>query len=923
MLTLLLTVLTARAQSADEAWRTVETEHYRLHYPADSEDWARHTAQHLEAIRALVTPEIGFEPTQTVDIVVMDPYAQANGFAMPFLNGPRMGIFPTAPEPSSGIGHYRSWSEDLIVHEDAHLVHLLRPSRNPAMQIFLGLLGGVSPISLNSPAWVIEGYATVVEGRLTGLGRPNSDSRAALLRALAAQGQLPSYAGLDGSDRWSSQSYRYLIGSAYLEWLVDRSGNDDALRALWARMTAAEIRTFEEAFVGVFGAEPATLYARFSAELTHDALQLEEHRPADEGTLFQDLARSTGAPDVSPSGAHVSTILRPADAPPELVVWEAGEDAEAAERWQEGLPDLENDPEDVAPVPPEAFAREPTFSHTIGGGSPWRLRWIDDDTLLFTDFMTDGDGDRYPELFTWTLSTDRIQRITRGGHVRDADPHGTRAVALRTRHGLSELVSVDLITGDIVPLISGGPAEVYASPRISPDGRQVSWLHNSDGWAVVVSDLDGDTLTEPVTVPLPQGRSILSIDWHPDGSGLVASLGFAGFIELYTLPLSGVARQLTISDSGALAPAFTPDGEAVFFLSPDVAGMDLHRLEIARSRAEGWDDEQLRRALTLRSAAAPPPPPPPAPPLDVAAVTPRRYGIGRPEIRLTAGGISGPEQRTGEIGLRVGDVIGRHELIAFYSGRAEDSGARAALTYRGLPIRLRLDGALLDLSTPVVELSAARRHHWRHGGVEASAGAWRRDGGISGGGTAALGQRWWTGSAWWGGELSGEAAAGSAGLITTGSGALSAGYNMASLSVSARQGRAASTPFVLGGLPDPLQPELSDLSFAWAPGFAPGTDASTELRHLRGELGLWDALYVFGERYDLVSSHSQIGIEARLYVPPQPLVRLVALEVSAGLSCHLSEDTLTPPQACTLSEGISGWLGILMRPGRTVYLPDR
>ena len=206
MLLALLTILTASAQSTDESWRTVHTEHFRLHYPADSEAWALHAAQRLEAIRALVAPAVGHAPRQIVDIVVMDPFAQANGFAIPFLNGPRMGVFPTAPDPADGIGHYRSWAEDLILHEDVHLAHLLRPSRNPFLRLLLGGIGGISPISVESPAWVVEGYATVLEGRLTGLGRPNSDGRAAFLRTLAADGQLPPYDELDGSRRWSSGS---------------------------------------------------------------------------------------------------------------------------------------------------------------------------------------------------------------------------------------------------------------------------------------------------------------------------------------------------------------------------------------------------------------------------------------------------------------------------------------------------------------------------------------------------------------------------------------------------------------------------------------------------------------------------------------------------------------------------------------------
>lgn len=920
MLTALLPLLNAGAQSTDEAWRTVHTEHFRLHYPADSEAWALHAAQRLEAIRALVAPAVGHEPSQIADIVVMDPFAQANGFAIPFLNGPRMGVFPTAPDPASGIGHYRSWAEDLILHEDVHLVHMLRPSRNPAMRLILGGMAGLSPISLESPAWVVEGYATVLEGRLTGLGRPHSDSRAAFLRTLAADGQLPTYTALDAPKRWSSGSYRYLVGSAYLEWL-EAGSHEGALRDLWARMTAREIRSFEDAFEGVFGNDPATLYARFVAELTHEALRLEALRPVDVDTLWQDLSSSTGSPSVSPSGDHVATILRPKNGPPRLVAWRTEADPEAAARWEAAnQPDLEKDPEDVAPVAPAVFEREPAFSRVVSGRSARQLRWIDDESILFTDFVTDGSGDVGPDLFTWQVSTGRISRVTRGGHVRDADPRGDRAVALRTRHGLSEIVSVELNSGELTPLIEAGPETVYAQPRLSPDGHTLAWLENTDGWRILSAAVDGTTLAgAPAEVPLPAGRSVLSITWHPSGSSLIASLGHAGFIELYELPLGGGGRQLTLSRSSALAPAPTPDGQAIFFLSPDVEGLNLHRFSIASSRATGWSDDQLRVASGQRASVTPLPPTV-APPLETAAVAPQRYGAGRTEVRLTAGTTHGPEQGTGEFGLWLGDVVGRHEILALYSARESEPGVRAAITWRGLPLRVRLDGALLGMSTPIAELSVARLQHWEGGSLDLHLGGWSRENDLSGGATLALEQGWWTGPVQWRGHLTGEGSAGSQGRSATAGSGLSVGHTFTTLGISGMWG-ATERPFTLGGLPDPLLPELSDLARVWAPGLAPGSDSGPTLQHLRAEFGLWNVLYFFAEHYTLQTTHSQLGLEARTDVSPQPLARIAAMELTAGVSCRLIDDGERDQRVCSGPEDLSGWLGVLIRPGRPPALP--
>ena len=133
----------------------------------------------------------------------------------------------------------------------------------------------LGPISLRAPRWVDEGYATLVEGELTGSGRPNGDFRAAILRQRARAGRLPSYRQMaSDSQSWMGMSMAYLAGSAYLEWLVARSG-PDSLKHLWARMTARKDRSFGGAFEGVFGEPPEKLYERFCAELTWRAMEAE------------------------------------------------------------------------------------------------------------------------------------------------------------------------------------------------------------------------------------------------------------------------------------------------------------------------------------------------------------------------------------------------------------------------------------------------------------------------------------------------------------------------------------------------------------------------------------------------------------------------------------------------------------------------
>src|SRR6266705_5769137 len=123
------------AQEPHEPWRTIETRHFRVHYPVAFQAWATRAASRLESVRDAVVAEVGFAPEQVTDVAVVDPIADANGETIPLLDTPRMIFFAEPPGPETQIGEYSDWIDLLAVHETTHLVHLLRPSRNPFEQL--------------------------------------------------------------------------------------------------------------------------------------------------------------------------------------------------------------------------------------------------------------------------------------------------------------------------------------------------------------------------------------------------------------------------------------------------------------------------------------------------------------------------------------------------------------------------------------------------------------------------------------------------------------------------------------------------------------------------------------------------------------------------------------------------------------------
>ena len=910
LLLALFLALPALAQSPAADWRTIETPHFRVHFPAESEAWARRSAERLESIRERVAAEIGFTPPERVDVLVTDPVANANGMALPILGWPRLVLWTSPPGPESTIGHYSDWAELLLVHEEAHLVHLLRPSRNPLRKLAARVLP-VSPIALGSPRWVTEGYATVVEGRLTASGRPNSDLRAAILRRWAQAGKLPSYGRLAADDQtWLGGSMAYLVGSAYLEWLEERAG-PGSLRNLWARMTARRARSFDEAFEGVFGDDPADLYDRFRAEVTWRAMEAERLTgEAKEGEVWQDLSWNVGDPALSPDGKRLAIVLGSRDLPDRLVVWSTDPNEKAETEWEEERKKiLERDPDDVPAVRTRPLPREPLHTlHARDGVEPAMPRWMPDgESLLFVRFEPDPEGFLHPDLFLWTPETGAVRRITREADLRfpDPSPDGTWAVAVRHRHGFSQVVRVDLATGEVREITPPSIEEVYDRPRISPDGSRIAFVRHREGiWRLVVRDLsDGE---EKVLAP-PHGGTVSAPAWGQDT--VYGVVGDRGFIDIWSFPLNGgEPGPVTRTAGAAFAPAPSPDG--LFYLSLEPDGLDLRRIEIGRVAAVPDLPAELAPAIR-------PPAPTPPEPFAVAEVAGERpYGQGRQELLPLVSGNGSSEGGTFELGLRGGDVVGRLNwlLLGAISGSDEAEGGALAAAWRGWPVEVGFhlfQADELDLDRRGAELSARWDRVWSGGalfldgrtfagrvddldqeiaslsagtGLFRRWGLWRLEAGIAAGHHS--------------GSTDGDSWSRSLGRAR-----LALGHDDTRLALSWSRGTSSRVRqgfdlFQLGGPESSLLPESVLSGRVSVPALPLGTLFGEEHEGQRGELELgFLPAPLFFERHRLWSEDrgdwlSLAGMEWRWTLDPIPLGRVPALDLRLGIARILEDPSL-------------------------------
>ncbi|HEX7241648.1 MAG TPA: hypothetical protein VF263_15320, partial [Longimicrobiaceae bacterium] len=669
-------------------WRTVRTEHFDLHYPAELAEWTAELAGRMEGVHAAVSRLVGSAPRERITVIAEDPSGQANGSAISVLSGPVIHVWPTPPDPRSVLGNNRGAAEQLMVHEYAHVAHLTRPSRNPrdeSRRFFM--ISPRGPLGRKTPRWVREGYATYVEGKLTGSGRPYGVYRPTVLRQWALEGKLPTYAQLSASSGFQGGAMAYLAGSAFLEWLVEKRG-EESLVHLWRRLSARQPRTFEDAFAGVYGDAPADLYDRFTVEVTGRALEARlalARGGIVAGDTVQRLRGGTADPALSPDGRHLAVVLRAGgDGPGRVVVWrtaeEAGDSAEARARARL----LARDPEDVPPS--RAYPRPRRAVATL---LPVRGRGHDEprflpggEEILVTRQEPLGDGAFRPDLFAWSWRRGTVRRITRGASVRDADPSpdGRSAAAVQCLGGVCSLARVDLATGAVATLARGAPNTVFHRPRWSPDGSWIAVSVQERGrWRL--ARVDPATGSRAYLDP-EDGASRYEPAFLPGGAELVAVSERGGVANLEVLdPETGAVRPLTRVTGAAVAPAPDPATGSVYFLSLHAQGYDLGRVHP--------DSLELGEAVPLPARLAPAAPRVPAAPADTfarAVVPPSRpYGAGPRGYRVLPQAWGDADGFGGGVALLSQDPVGRLTWLAqgAYGERDSWRGGSLRATWRG------------------------------------------------------------------------------------------------------------------------------------------------------------------------------------------------------------------------------------------------
>jgi len=121
------------------------------------------------------------------------------------------------------------------------------------------------------------------------------------------------------------------------------------------------------------------------------------------------------------------------------------------------------------------------------------------------------------------------------------------------------------------------PPRAYMTPRLSPDGQQVTiWSTEA---VVLIYDLPRGTLTRAV----PEGTSSFPI-WTPDGKRLTYRAARAGTRNLFWKAADGTGAEerLTIGENPQAPGSWSPDGQVLaFYDASPSSGQDIWLLRLS------------------------------------------------------------------------------------------------------------------------------------------------------------------------------------------------------------------------------------------------------------------------------------------------------------------------------------------------------
>lgn len=565
----------AHAGDPDPRWRTLETEHFFVHYQVGNEDPAERVATTSERAYDRLSVAWGHEVFLKIHITLTDSTDVANGFATtaPF---PNVTAFTTAPESLSVLENYDDWIDILLTHELVHVMHLDTVHGIPrlANAIFgFGVLGKVSQPNILQPRWIVEGVATLQESEFSAAGRRRSAQFDAFIRMAVLDGMFQTQDQVSSNARvWPHGTSVYLYGVHFMYYIQARYGADK-LREL-SHVYGGRIVPFgiNRAVRDVLGVDFQQLWKEFHED-TRRRFQAQARRIRSRGLRQGRRLTFSGEATRYPfwsaddewiyffeaEGHREEGIKR--------IRASGGRMREGVGIGRQGVDVDVQHVIDVEDSTPGSF---------VGATGDIVFDWINTHEFRY----------RWSDLYRYNGGDpEEAEQLTFGMRAFEPDvsPDGRMVAFRRNDVAQSRLGLLELATGDVTEVPPMGRISQVYTPRWSPDGRTIAFSGFREGGYrdIYVYDVEAGT-TERITA---DRHADIGPAWSPDGRYLLFSSDRDDVFNIYAWDREEEKlHQVSNVLGGAFEAQVSHDGTRIAYVGYSATGYDLWSMEFDPDR---------------------------------------------------------------------------------------------------------------------------------------------------------------------------------------------------------------------------------------------------------------------------------------------------------------------------------------------------
>ncbi|TMQ11421.1 MAG: hypothetical protein E6J91_22970 [Deltaproteobacteria bacterium] len=543
----------AWAGDPTRTYRTVESDHFVIHYYAPLDDVARRLAVVAERAHRTLAPALDHLPDRKTIIMLVDDTDAANGFASVV---PRnaVGVFATGPSGFNELDDHDDWLYGLIAHEYTHILHLDTMEGLPS--IYNGIFGKTWAPNQIMPRWIIEGLAVYEESKRSAGGRNRGTRFDQFIRIARDEHKDLRLDEISGAPRqYPHGNAVYVYGSHFLRYLFDRFGDDVPRKMSHLSGSYAPPYAVNRQIEKAVGKPFPALYDDWKHYL-RDRYSLQEaaaeRRGLAAGRALTHTAESNFWPHYTADGRELWWVQYDGYSLPRVRAMPVGGDA--------------------------AQARDIAQIDALG---PFDL--VGDGSLVFEQSRIYRREYAFQDLMRWDGATHQFVRLSTGRRARDpaASPDGRRVAFSMNEHSESVLAVADLVPDAPAQVVWRGERFDQAyQPAWSPDGARIAfsaWRNGGFRDILVVELASGRV--EAITAD----RAIdMEPAWSSDGRYLFFDSDRTGIQNIYAFDTRDRSLwQVTNVLGGAFQPRPSPDGARLAFSAAvPQGGYDLFEIAL-------------------------------------------------------------------------------------------------------------------------------------------------------------------------------------------------------------------------------------------------------------------------------------------------------------------------------------------------------